>query len=126
VADVVDAVNEALRSVHDPCCEERGLSLVDMGLVRSVSVEDGRARVELILTTGWCPFASKILDSVQHRVEDLDGVGEASVEIVWDEAWSMDRLSDEARRQLVFLPTPVTVADRDAFIRDQVTRGTAQ
>lgn len=126
MADAVDAVNEALRSVHDPCCEERGLSLVDMGLVRSVSVEHGRARVELILTTGWCPFASKILDAVQQRVEDLDGVGEASVEIVWDEAWSMDRLSDEARRQLVFLPTPVNVADRDAYIRAQTERGTSQ
>lgn len=107
---------DALRSIHDPCCRERGISVVDMGLVRSVSVTDGEARVELILTSGWCPFASTVLESVKDRVEALDGIRSASVEITWNEAWTMDRLSDDARKKLVFLPEPTAVGNKDAYI----------
>jgi metal-sulfur cluster biosynthetic enzyme len=44
MADPRTAVMEALRSVYDPCCQEKGLSVVDMGLVRSVAVDGDRAR----------------------------------------------------------------------------------
>jgi metal-sulfur cluster biosynthetic enzyme len=106
MADIQTAIMDALRSVHDPCCQERGLSVVDMGLVRSVAVDDGRARVELLLTTGWCPFAANLVGSITERVNSLPGVAASSVEIVWDEPWTTDRLSDDARRKLRFLPHP--------------------
>ena len=41
-----------------------------MGLVRSVHVDDGRVRVELLLTTGWCPFAATVLTQVRDRIID--------------------------------------------------------
>ena len=115
MSDLRESVLEALGGIHDPCCRERGLSVVDMGLVRSISVEEGTARVELLLTSGWCPFAANILEAIRQRVESLDGITSASVEIVWDEAWTMDRLSEHARSQLVFLPDPAG-ADRERYI----------
>jgi metal-sulfur cluster biosynthetic enzyme len=111
-SDIIDA----LRGVHDPCCAERGISVVDMGLIRSVTVEDGEAHIELMLTSGWCPFASKVLSSVKQIVEDLPHIDRAEVELTWDEAWTMDRMSDDARAKLVFLPEPVTVANREEYI----------
>lgn len=116
MAESPTTIIDALRSLHDPCCRDRGISIVDMGLVRSVSVEDGRAHVELMLTSGWCPFAATVLQSVRERIEALGGIRSAEVEIVWDEAWTMDRLSDDARTKLVFLPDPAAVGDRDAYI----------
>jgi metal-sulfur cluster biosynthetic enzyme len=110
------AVLDALRDVYDPCCAEKGVSVVDMGLVRSATVSGGAARVELILTTGWCPFAARVLEDVRTRVEALPGVADADVTVVWDEAWSTDRLSDSARQKLQFLPTPVAAGDRDAYV----------
>ena len=115
VSDLTDRVGEALGEIHDPCCRDRGISVVDMGLVRSISVEEGTARVELLLTSGWCPFAANILEAIRERVESLEGITSASVEIVWDEAWTMDRLSEHARSQLVFLPDPDRV-DRERYI----------
>ncbi|TXK39954.1 iron-sulfur cluster assembly protein [Nonomuraea sp. C10] len=53
----------ALDSVYDSCCREKGISVVEMGLVRSVELSGGRARVELLLTTGGCPFAARVPDS---------------------------------------------------------------
>ena len=107
---------DALADVFDPCCREKGISVVDMGLLHSVSVRDGHARVELLLTSGWCPFASRVLTDVQDRVERLPDVDSAEVELVWHTAWTTDRLSDSARAALRFLPDPAAVGDRDAYI----------
>lgn len=107
---------DALSDVFDPCCREKGISVVDMGLVHSVSVRDGHARVELLLTSGWCPFAARVLTDVRERVEALPDVRSADVEIVWNPPWTADRLSDSARSKLRFLPDPVAVADRNAYI----------
>jgi metal-sulfur cluster biosynthetic enzyme len=109
MADPRTAVMEALRSVYDPCCQEKGLSVVDMGLVRSVAVDGDQARVELLLTTGWCPFAANLVGMISERIEALPGLTGADVEVVWDEPWTVDRLSDTARIQLRFLPHPKEV-----------------
>ena len=106
----------ALAGVFDPCCREKGISVVDMGLLRSAAVTDGHARVELLLTSGWCPFASRVLEDVATAIESQPGVRSCEVEIVWDEAWTTDRLAPSARRKLRFLPDPVAVGDRDAYL----------
>ena len=106
----------ALSDVYDPCCREKGISVVDMGLVKSVAVADGHARVELLLTSGWCPFASRLLDEVESAVAAAPEVTSAEVAIVWDEAWTTDRLAESAVRKLRFLPDPAAVRDRDAYV----------
>ena len=110
---------QALRSVYDPCCEQQRISVVDMGLIESVALDGERATVELVLTSGWCPFASKLLELVRERIESLPEVQGASVQIVWEKGWSSDRLSADARQKLRFLPEPHEVADRDAYVRAQ-------
>jgi metal-sulfur cluster biosynthetic enzyme len=109
MADAQTTVMEALRGVYDPCCQEKGISVVDMGLVRSVAVDGDQARVELLLTTGWCPFAANLIGMISERVAAVPGLAGADVEIVWDEPWTTDRLSDDARRKLRFLPHPKEV-----------------
>jgi metal-sulfur cluster biosynthetic enzyme len=114
--DVSAAVIEALRSVYDPCCREQGISVVDMGLVDSVSFDGGEARLELVLTSGWCPFAVELLTAVRERVEALPDVAGASVEIRWDKGWGSERLSPEAKAKLRFLPDPASVRDREEYV----------
>ena len=106
----------ALSEVYDPCCREKGISIVDMGLLRSVEVSGGHARVELLLTSGWCPFAARVLTDVTDAIGAHPGVDSCQVEVVWDEPWTTDRLSESARRKLRFLPDPVVVGDRDAYL----------
>ena len=114
--DVPDWAVRALSDVYDPCCREKGISVVDMGLLRSVTVTDRHARVELLLTSGWCPFASRVLSDVEDAINAQPCVESAEVEIVWDEAWTTDRLAESARRKLRFLPDPVAVGDRNAYL----------
>jgi metal-sulfur cluster biosynthetic enzyme len=116
MSDVPQWALDALSDVYDPCCREKGISVVDMGLVRSVRAAGGQVRVELLLTSGWCPFASRVLTEIQDRIEAQPGVSSADVEIVWDEPWTTDRLSDRATRALRFLPPPARVPDRGAYV----------
>ena len=113
---VDESVRDVLSDVFDPCCRDKGLSVVDMGLLHRAEIHDGRARVELMLTSGWCPFAVNVLSDVETAVLSLPGVVTARVDLVWDEAWTPARLSDSARTRLRFLPDPATVRDPAAYV----------
>jgi metal-sulfur cluster biosynthetic enzyme len=111
-----EAITEALRDVADPCCKERGISVVDMGLVHAITVDGGSAAIDILLTSGWCPFQVDLIGAITDAVEALPEVETASVRIVLDDVWSTERMAPEARTKLQFLPAPVDVGDRDAYV----------
>jgi metal-sulfur cluster biosynthetic enzyme len=91
---------DALREVYDPCCADRGISIVDMGVVEDVRVDGAHVDVDLVLTTGWCPFVATMSSSIPDRLRDLDGVESVDVHVVWDPVWTPERLSPSARDAL--------------------------
>jgi metal-sulfur cluster biosynthetic enzyme len=95
------ALIEALREVYDPCCADRGISIVDMGVVEDVHVEGSHVRVDLVLTTGWCPFVANMSKAIPDRLRRLAGVDTVDVRVVWEPVWTMERLSPSAREKLV-------------------------
>ena len=58
-----EQVIEVLQTCYGPCCKERSVSVVELGLIQGVKVaENGHdVRVELLLTFGWCPFSTHLL-----------------------------------------------------------------
>ncbi len=94
------AVLEALKEVYDPCCADRGISIVDMGVVEDVRVHGTHVDVDLVLTSGWCPFVASMSSSIPDALAHLPGVESVDVQVVWDPVWTMDRLSPEARKKL--------------------------
>ena len=94
------ALIDALREVYDPCCADRGISIVDMGVVEDVRLDGSHVDVDLVLTTGWCPFVASMSSAIPERLTRLDGVETVDVKVVWDPVWTMDRLSDSAREKL--------------------------
>jgi metal-sulfur cluster biosynthetic enzyme len=95
-----EAVIGALDNCFDPCCRERRISVVDMGLIESIEIQDREVKVEMVLTTGWCPFASRLLEMVEEEVGALPGVEAVDVEVVWDPTWTPERMSAGAREKL--------------------------
>ena len=88
---------DALRDVSDP---ELPLSVVDMGLIYGVWLEDGTAHVKLTYTSMGCPCADFILDDIRERLLREQGVERVDVEIVWDPPWSKRMLTQDARDAL--------------------------
>jgi metal-sulfur cluster biosynthetic enzyme len=95
-AEVVDA----LRRCYDPCCKEKQISVVDMGLVEQVRIAGGQIAIDIILTSGWCPFSMHLLTMMQDEVGALDGVDDVQVNITWGTVWSPERMSESARARL--------------------------
>jgi metal-sulfur cluster biosynthetic enzyme len=90
----------ALRRCYDPCCKEKQISVVDMGLVDQVRIAGAHVDVDIILTSGWCPFSMHMLTMVEQEVGALAGVDDVKVNITWDTVWSPERLSESARAKL--------------------------
>ncbi|MBI4501791.1 MAG: metal-sulfur cluster assembly factor [Gemmatimonadetes bacterium] len=93
-----DAVRKVLRQVKDP---ELNLSIVDLGLVYDVSVqEDGDVEIRMSLTSPGCPSGPEIVGDAQRAVKGLDGVKEVNVEIVWEPYWTPERIDPRVRGYL--------------------------
>jgi metal-sulfur cluster biosynthetic enzyme len=57
-----------------------------------------------------------VLSDIEDVIIAQPDVETCEVDIVWDEAWTADRLSESARRKLRFLPDPIEVSDRDGYL----------
>jgi metal-sulfur cluster biosynthetic enzyme len=94
-----DDVRAALAEVSDP---ELPISIVDLGLVRSVTVDGGAVRVGITFTSIACPCTDVLSEDIRARLRQLDGVTDVEVEEVF-EAWSRDDLTEEGRLALLAL-----------------------
>ena len=97
-----DEVMNALKQCYDP---EIPVNIVDLGLIYDVrfdsAPEDKQdVTVDMTLTAQGCPAHVQISDQVRSRLEQLPGVRAAQVNIVWSPAWTPERLSADARKQL--------------------------
>jgi metal-sulfur cluster biosynthetic enzyme len=97
-----EQVLEVLQTCYDPCCKERSVSVVELGLIQGVKVaENGHdVQIELLLTSGWCPFSTHLLQMIDQNVSAMEGVGEVDTEIVWNTVWTPERMSASAKEKL--------------------------
>lgn len=96
---------QALKTVYDP---EIPVNIVDLGLVyhvRVTPIESGKNKVEIVmtLTAPGCGMGPIIQQEVEMLVKNLPGVGEVSVEVVFDPPWSRDMMSEAAKLRLGML-----------------------
>jgi FeS assembly SUF system protein len=87
----------ALKECYDP---EIPVNVWDLGLIYDVNVDGDKVRVKMTLTAPGCPMHRFISEEVKKRLQGINGVKEATVEVVWDPPWNPDRMSKEARAQL--------------------------
>lgn len=92
------AILDALRTVFDP---EIPVNIVELGLIYDVFVDAaGIAAVRMTLTAPGCPVAQSLPVDVATKVRAVPGVIDARVDVVWEPAWTKDRMSDVAKLQL--------------------------
>lgn len=93
-----EQVVEALRTVFDP---EIPVNIYDLGLIYTIDIkDDGATFIEMSLTAPGCPVAGEMPGQVAEAVAGVTGIGEVEVKLVWDPAWSPERMSEDAKLAL--------------------------
>lgn len=91
-------VIEALKKVYDL---EIGFDIYNLGMIYGVEVDDDN-NVEIImtLTTPACPMSNFLTGNAKKTVEEIEGVGEVKVNLVFDPPWTPKLISDEVKKAL--------------------------
>ncbi len=82
----------ALKKVNDP---ELPISLVDMGMIYGVEVENGKVNIIMTFTASGCPAVDMIMEDIVEELEKLNGVKSINIEVVWSPPWTKERLTDD-------------------------------
>lgn len=92
-----DQVKLALRKVKDP---ELNLNIVDLGLVYDILVDGADVQIDMTLTSPGCPAGPQIMNDVERAVKAMPGIGNLTVNLVWQPFWSPDRIEPRVRNYM--------------------------
>lgn len=96
-SDLERSLWAAIDEIPDP---HMPVSIVELGMIYDVRVEDGEATVEMTFPCMGCPAYGMIQDDVRACLRTFDGVDEVTIDIVWDPVWTKDMLDDDVREAL--------------------------
>lgn len=89
---------DSLRQCMDP---EVPLSVVDMGLIYGITVkDDNKVDIKMTMTTRGCPLHDTLVNDVKRYVTKVPGVTGVNVEIVWEPAWTPEKMSEEGKKMI--------------------------
>ncbi len=98
--NIEERIVDVLKTVYDP---EIPVNIYDLGLIYRVDVtDDGTVDIDMTFTAPTCPAADYILEDVRQKVDNLDGVKNAVVNLVFEPVWDQSMMTEEARVELGF------------------------
>ena len=90
-----------LKTVYEP---EIPVNVYDLGLIYKIDVSDnGEVALDMTLTAPNCPAADFIMEDIRQKVESVEGVTSATINLVFEPEWDKDMMSEEAKLELGFL-----------------------
>jgi metal-sulfur cluster biosynthetic enzyme len=92
-----EQVYEALLDCYDP---EIPVNIVDLGLIYDVEVDGEKVAVKMTLTAPGCGMGTMIAADAKEKIMALDGITDATVDLVWDPPWNPSMIKDEAKQKL--------------------------
>lgn len=98
--ELEDILVAELQTIYDP---EIPVNIYDLGLIYNLKEQDGILDVEMTLTAPGCPVADSIMAEVKQKMEQVEGINEARIDLVFDPPWTMDMMTEEAKLELGML-----------------------
>lgn len=97
---IEERIVDVLKTVYDP---EIPVNIWDLGMIYKIDVkEDNTVDIDMTFTAPSCPAADFILEDVRTKVESLQGINAANINLVFEPAWDQSMMSEEARVELGF------------------------
>lgn len=95
---IQERIVEVLKTVYDP---EIPVNIYDLGLIYKIDLSDeGNLDLDMTFTAPSCPAADFILEDVRSKVEAVEGVKSANVNMVFEPEWDKDMMTEEAKVEL--------------------------
>lgn len=92
-----EQIIEKLKNIFDP---EIPVNIWDMGLIYDISVSDSQVVIKMTFTSPTCPMMEELLEQVRAAVQSVSGEIPVRVDLVWEPAWDLSRMSDAAKIEL--------------------------
>lgn len=97
---IEEKIIDMLKTVYDP---EIPVNVYDLGLIYKIDLqENGELTIDMTLTAPNCPAADFIMEDVRQKVESVEGVTAATVNLVFEPEWDKDMMTEEAKLELGF------------------------
>lgn len=93
-----ESVVAGLKTVFDP---EIPVNIYDLGLIYDIAINDEQhVHIQMTLTSPGCPVAQTFPGTVEQAVNQVEGVSDCTVELVWEPTWTQERMTEAARLEL--------------------------
>ena len=97
---IEERIVDVLKTVYDP---EIPMNIYDLGLIYKIDVQDdGNVDIDMTFTAPTCPAADFILEDVRQKVDSLEHVKSANVNLVFEPGWDQSMMTEEAKIELGF------------------------
>lgn len=97
---IEERIVDVLKTVYDP---EIPVNIYDLGLIYKIDVQDdGNVDIDMTFTAPTCPAADFILEDVRQKVDSLELVKSANVNLVFEPVWDQSMMTEEAKIELGF------------------------
>jgi FeS assembly SUF system protein len=97
---IEERIVDVLKTVYDP---EIPVDIYELGMIYKIDVkDDASVEIDMTFTAPNCPAADFILEDVRTKVESVEGVTSANINLVFEPAWDQSMMSEEARLELGF------------------------
>ena len=92
---------EMIKTVYDP---EIPVNIYDLGLIYRIEVKDDNSvEIDMTLTAPNCPAADFMMEDVRQKIEGIQGIGQVTLNLVFEPEWSQDLMTEEAKLELGLL-----------------------
>lgn len=92
-----EKILEVLSEVYDP---EIPIDIVNLGLIYGIDIDGGNVKISMTMTAPGCPASTQIAGESKLMVEELPGVENVDIDIVWDPPWDPSKMSEEAQQSM--------------------------
>ena len=97
---IQERIIDVLKTVYDP---EIPVNIYDLGMIYKIDVDDkGNLDMDMTFTSPSCPAADFIFEDVRTKVESVEGIKSANINLVFDPIWDQSMMSEEAKVVLGF------------------------
>lgn len=98
---IEERIVDMLKTVYDP---EIPVNVYDLGLIYKIDLQkNGDVSIDMTLTAPNCPAADFIMEDIRQKIESVEGVNSAQINLVFEPEWDKDMMSEEAKLELGFL-----------------------